>query len=48
LTREKPLRFTAWRLCFMPERSPLFEIALVLVRLNHVASDIINADHGIM
>jgi len=30
--------------CFAP-RSPLFEIALVLVRLNHVASAIVNANH---
>jgi hypothetical protein len=28
--------------------SPLFELALVLVRLDHVACIIINADHGIM
>jgi hypothetical protein len=27
---------------------PLFEIALVLVRLDHVASVIVNADHIIM
>jgi len=26
----------------------LAKIALVLVRLNHVASGIVNADHGIM
>jgi hypothetical protein len=26
----------------------LFEIALVLVRFDHVASVIVNADHGIM
>jgi hypothetical protein len=28
--------------------SPLFEIALVLVRLVHVASFIVNADHSIV
>jgi hypothetical protein len=28
--------------------SELFEIALVLVRFDHVASRIVNADHGIM
>ena len=28
--------------------SLLFEIALVLVRLNHVARGIVNADHGIL
>ena len=28
--------------------SRLFEIALVLVRLDHVASGIVNANHGIM
>jgi hypothetical protein len=27
--------------------SPLFEIALVLVRLDHVASIIVNVSHGI-
>jgi hypothetical protein len=27
---------------------PLFEIASVLLRLNHVASLIVNADHGII
>jgi hypothetical protein len=26
--------------------SPLFEIAVVLVRLDHVASFIVNANHG--
>jgi hypothetical protein len=30
------------------DRSPLFEIANVLVRLNHIASFTINPDHGIM
>ena len=29
-------------------RSPLFEIARVLVRLDHVASVIVNANHSIM
>ena len=29
-------------------RSPLFEIARVLVRFDHVASVIVNAHHGIM
>jgi hypothetical protein len=28
-------------------RSPLFEIALVLVRFDHIASFIVNANHGI-
>jgi hypothetical protein len=32
--------------CFAP-RSPFFEIALVLVRFNHVASLIVNANHSI-
>jgi hypothetical protein len=37
-----------WRL-FVPLRSlPLFEIALVLVRLSDIASVIINANHGIV
>ena len=30
------------------ETSPLFEIPIVLVRLDHVASFIVNADDGIM
>jgi hypothetical protein len=28
--------------------TPLFEIALVLVRLDHVASRIVNTNHGIV
>jgi hypothetical protein len=28
--------------------SPLFEIAVVLVRLEHIASIMVNADHSIM
>jgi len=34
--------------CFTCNASPLFEIALVFVRLDHVARFIVNADHGIM
>ena len=30
------------------ELSPFFEIALVLVRLDHVTGCIVNANHGIM
>jgi hypothetical protein len=30
------------------EASPLFEIAIVLVRFDHVARVIVNANHGIM
>jgi hypothetical protein len=30
------------------DRSPLFELALVLVRLDHVARIIENADHCVM
>jgi hypothetical protein len=30
------------------KNSPLFELALVLVRFDHVASRIVNANHGIM
>jgi hypothetical protein len=33
--------------CF-PLNSPLFEIARVLVRFDHVASRIVNANHSIM
>jgi hypothetical protein len=38
------LRYGAMRL----NTSPLFEIALVLVRLDHVARVIVNANHGIV
>jgi hypothetical protein len=30
------------------KNSPLFEIALVLMRIDHVASPIVNADHSIV
>jgi len=33
---------------FRWQRSPFFEIALVLVRLDHVASIIVNANHSMM
>jgi len=34
--------------CFTPLRSPLFEIATVLARFDHVASRIVNANDGVM
>jgi len=34
--------------CFMPLCSPFFEIAFVLVRLDQIASIIVNADHRIV
>jgi hypothetical protein len=34
--------------CDKKEISPLFEIARFLVRFNHVASLIVNANHGVM
>jgi hypothetical protein len=38
-----------WELrCDASKNSRLFEIALVFVRLDHVASFIINADHGVI
>jgi hypothetical protein len=50
--RNEPSRFTAWRLVVYAksrvERSPLFEIARVLVRFDHVASFILNANHSMM
>jgi hypothetical protein len=51
--RNQPSRFTAWRLFVSLEipkddRSPLFEITLVLVRLDHVARFIVNANHSIV
>jgi hypothetical protein len=33
---------------FMPLRSPLFELARVLVRLGHVARFIVNTNHGVV
>jgi hypothetical protein len=30
------------------QNSPLFEIAFVLVRFNHIARSIVNPNHGIM
>jgi hypothetical protein len=33
--------------CFTCNASPLFGIAIVLVRRDHVASFIVNVDHGI-
>jgi hypothetical protein len=45
----QPSRFTAWRLFVSREQnSPLFEIASVLVRFDHVVSVIINANHSIV
>jgi len=44
---KKPSRFTARRL-FVSPCSRLFEIAGVLVRLDHVASRIVNANNSIM
>jgi hypothetical protein len=36
------------RYFFEPSASPLFEIALVLMGLDHAASIIVNANHNIM
>jgi hypothetical protein len=45
----QPSRFTAWRLFVSRAlNSPLFEIAPVLVRFDHVASFIVNANHCIV
>ncbi len=41
-------RFSEKRELTRVKTSPLFEIARVLVRLDHVASFIVNANHGIM
>jgi hypothetical protein len=41
-SRDSPLRF-GWLIAL-----PLFELARVLVRLNHVARFIVNANHRIM
>jgi hypothetical protein len=45
--RDQPSRFTMWRLFVLP-RSPLFEIAPMLVRFDHGAGFVINANHSIM
>jgi hypothetical protein len=34
--------------CFTSDALSLFELALVLVRLDHVAKFIVNADHSIV
>jgi hypothetical protein len=48
VVHNQPSRFTlVAALCFAP-RSPLFEVARVLVRFNHVASFIVNANHSVM
>jgi hypothetical protein len=50
----QPSRFTAWRLFVSPDieehhrASPLFELALVLMRVNHIARIIVNANHSVM
>jgi hypothetical protein len=38
----------AWRFFVSLSRSPLFELASLLVRLGRVARFIVNANHGIM
>jgi hypothetical protein len=44
----QPSRFAAWRLfCFTHVTLPLFEIARVLVRFDHVDRLIANANHSI-
>jgi hypothetical protein len=46
-TSQQPSRYTSVAaFCFA--RSPLLELARVLVRFDHVASFIINANHGIV
>jgi hypothetical protein len=40
-----PVFVNSKELIALASSSPLFEIALVLVRLDHVASFIVNADH---
>jgi hypothetical protein len=41
-----PLKFKKRRQLFVS--SPLFELALVLVRIDQIASTIVNADHKIL
>ena len=44
----QPSRFTTWPLFVFLLRSPFFEFARVLVRFDHVARFIVNANHGAM
>jgi hypothetical protein len=45
----EPSCVTAWRLFVLtPLRLPLFELALVFVRFDHIAAHIVNADHCAM
>jgi hypothetical protein len=44
----EPPRFSMAAFCFTCNTSPIFEIARVLVRLDHIASLIVNANQGIM
>jgi hypothetical protein len=41
-------RFTRKQAAGASKNSPLFELAGVLVRLDHIASFIVNANHGVM
>jgi hypothetical protein len=43
IERSVPEKAAGWQAC-----SPLFEIARVLARFNHIASGIIKADHSLM
>jgi hypothetical protein len=45
--RNQPSRFTAWRL-FVLLALRFFEIARVLMRFDHFASFIVNANHSMM
>jgi len=38
----------SWVSAIEQQLSPVFEIALVLVRLDHVTSIVVNANHGMM
>jgi hypothetical protein len=43
-----PVFVNSKELIALASDSPLFEIARVLVRLDHVASVIVNANHGVI
>jgi len=43
----QPSRFAAWRL-FVSPRSRLLELCRVLVRFDHIARIIVNANHSIV
>src|SRR5262245_37188888 len=46
-TSQNQVKITHAGRCEPPQRLPLFKLALVLVRLDHVARGIVNANHSV-